>query len=1036
MDADRCTPPCVTVAIPHGGRLVVAGDLFLRAPATSASLSAATELSSAFMEMEHQGVLVVAGNLFDLSERPAGDLTAALRAHPRLSGALSEWLDSDDHRVILLPGTRDRAICYDSATMAEVAAMGFEVALSVDAEIETLSGVKRVRVEPGWRYDPLNAYGDPTDPRDTPIGHHALSDIFPMLTTAKSGWLSGLDRLADPAGLPRFVTSRLMYRRLGRYGWWLLVPFAVAALAHLPEVALFGGRLHDIARPLAEVAVSLALELVAIAVLLGIVNHRVWAGPGSALLGPPSERANDAARDAARDLVASGYCGLVTGHSLRAELVSLGDGFFANTGACAELLEERRALFGMPPVFVRDEQVSFVEIEAETGPSETGIRARLRLSSKQLSAGSLLERIAMGRPRPAMELKVVASFPLGASWPPIIDPTRHRKLIRRVAAAIVLLSGVLDLVTALVPFQVRGHLHPYLGYIPLGASEAAGAIDALAGVALLLLARGLRRGQRVAWFVSVGVELLTSLLHIVRGGEILPALFALAVLAGLLWTRDAFRGRYDPLSIRAGFLTLIGGALGVTTFTTLALFFGVAFYRRDHHHTTVRSLTVVSALHAAAYGLVGLNPVSLPEGVGDFLYPALLAVGIGLAAVALLLVFRPVVDHRLGRHSVDGEGPGEPAGWPSARTDGSAGAPVDDLSAQPGAWQGFERAHDIVTRRGGTLDYFALRSDKRHYFDRDSLVAYAIRSGVCLVSPDPVGPPEERERVWAGFRSFADERGWAIAVLAAGAEWIPIYRRSGMRDIYIGDEGIVDVRTLTLEGGTKKGLRQAVNRIAKYGYTISFHDPADLEPELACALRAVMTKSRRGGVERGFSMTLGRLFDPHDEGLLLAIASDPGGNPVAFCQFVPAPAIKGYSLDLMRRDGGDHPNGLFDFILVRTIEHLRGAGYERLGLNFAMMRAVLAGEAGGTISGKVERWFLRRMSDSMQIESLWRFNAKFDPEWLPRFVVWDSAEQSLSAALAIAKAESFWELPIIGRFLVPAPSPVPAGQVAGAGSEQ
>jgi lysylphosphatidylglycerol synthetase-like protein (DUF2156 family) len=84
-----------------------------------------------------------------------------------------------------------------------------------------------------------------------------------------------------------------------------------------------------------------------------------------------------------------------------------------------------------------------------------------------------------------------------------------------------------------------------------------------------------------------------------------------------------------------------------------------------------------------------------------------------------------------------------------------------------------------------------------------------------------------------------------------------------------------------------------------------------------------------------------------------------------------------------------------------------------------MMRAVLAGEAGDGLAIKVERWVLRHMSDSMQIESLWRFNAKFDPEWLPRYVVWDSAEQSLAAALAIAKAESFWELPIIGRFLLP-----------------
>ena len=155
-------------------------------------------------------------------------------------------------------------------------------------------------------------------------------------------------------------------------------------------------------------------------------------------------------------------------------------------------------------------------------------------------------------------------------------------------------------------------------------------------------------------------------------------------------------------------------------------------------------------------------------------------------------------------------------------------------------------------------------------------------------------------------------------------------------------------------------------------------------------------------------MTLGRIFDPRDEGLLLAVAHGPDGNPVAFCQFVPAPGIRGYSLDLMRRDQGEHPNGLLDFIIVRTIDRLRSCGDEHLGLNFATMRAVIAGEDGGGM----QRWLLRRMSDSMQIESLWRFNAKFGPTWLPRYVVWDAAENTLPMALAIARAESFWELPL------------------------
>ncbi len=141
---------------------------------------------------------------------------------------------------------------------------------------------------------------------------------------------------------------------------------------------------------------------------------------------------------------------------------------------------------------------------------------------------------------------------------------------------------------------------------------------------------------------------------------------------------------------------------------------------------------------------------------------------------------------------------------------------------------------------------------------------------------------------------------------------------------------------------------------------------------------------------------------------------------MGFCQFVPAPGIGGYSLDLMRRDNGDHPNGLMDFAIVETIRELEARGGDGLGLNFATMRAVLAGEAGEGVTQRVQAWMLRRMGDSMQIESLWKFNAKFDPDWQPRYAIYDAPENMLAVAIAVARAESFWELPVIGRFLTPA----------------
>jgi lysylphosphatidylglycerol synthetase-like protein (DUF2156 family) len=1046
MNADMvspCVAPLATFELPIRGRVIVASDLFLEAVPTPSSSAACQELAEALDAVEGPGAFVVAGNCFQLVPQPHGPAEApsgappgpveAFGAHGELRRALDRFLAGADRRAILLPGTRDRALCYDTSFAEAARSLGFSLALAVELDVQTASGSRRVRIEPGWRFDERHAFVDPTDPNDTPLGHHAAFELFPALAAGRSGWLDGVDRLQDPAGLPRFVASRLAYRRLGRFAWLLLVPIVVAIVARLPELWLFGvpSHLHGIARPLAQVLFTIAAELVALLGLLGLANHRLWSGPGSALLGPPSDRANDAAREAARELVGAGYAGLVTGHTLQAELGAVGRGFFANTGACGDVVEERRAVIGMPPVFMHDQQISFVEVEAGAE-----VHARLCLARRDAKAGTLLERLVV-RPKPPLELSVVASYPGGASWPPLADPMRSRRLVRRFAAAIVGLVGLADIASALVPPQVRGRLHPYLGYVPLGASAFAGALDALAGVALVLVARGLRRGHRLAWAVAVAVLAATSLLHLVREGQVLEAVAALAVLAGLVWARDSFRSRYDPPSLRNGLLTLLGGAFGVTVFVTLVIEISVTF-DKDH-----RSLPWTRAFLAAAERLVGIDSVSLPHAVTVFLDPALIAVGLGLAAVALLLAFRPVVDRaRVGRAPFAVLGWPGPAGSPSPGSLGAAlshsASPVPgepSFTRRGGAEVSpFDRARDVVIRRGsGTLDYFALRGDKQHFFDRDGVVAFAVHSGVCLVSPDPIGPAEERHRLWAAFRAFADEHGWTVAVLAAGQDWLPVYHHSGMRSLYIGDEAVVDVRTLSLQGGTKKGLRQAVNRIAKYGYTISFHDPATACPELAAELRSVMEKSRRGGVERGFSMTLGRIFDPLDRGLLLAVAHAPDGHAVAFCQFVPAPGIDGYSLDLMRRDPDDHPNGLLDFILVRTMEHLRESGRSRLGLNFAMMRAVLAGEAGDGISTKLERWVLKRMSDTMQIESLWRFNAKFDPEWLPRYVVWDSAEQSLVAALAIARAESFWELPLIGRFFVPsapsapsAPTPAPA----------
>jgi len=81
------------------------------------------------------------------------------------------------------------------------------------------------------------------------------------------------------------------------------------------------------------------------------------------------------------------------------------------------------------------------------------------------------------------------------------------------------------------------------------------------------------------------------------------------------------------------------------------------------------------------------------------------------------------------------------------------------------------------------------------------------------------------------------------------------------------------------------------------------------------------------------------------------------------------------------------------------------------------MRSILEGDSGDGVTQRVERWAIRRLSGVLQIETLWKFNAKYEPRWLPRYIVFDSAEQFVPVAVQIMRAESLTEVPVIGRLL-------------------
>ena len=981
---------------------MVVADLRLTREPGPAETTAVSEVAAAVEAATGPGVLVFAGNLFDSGGEPSG----ALAAHSRLASDISAYAAGQGRQVVVLPGDRDARLAWSQPCQVSVATqLGAQIALELDLDISTGAGERKVRIEPGHNLDHLSRFTDPRNPRESPYAQHLREELFPSMRQRQTGgrdagWLAGMEALEEPAALSRFVASRLVYRRLGRSAWLLLVPVVAALVLRLPGFALNSARRVDLTSRVGIAAIAALVEILLLFGLAVAALRRTSRALSALSLQEARVDPNDAARAKARDLVTSGHIGLITGHTCRPELTHLGAGFYANAGCGTEVVSEyptRIPGLGLPSVFLGHRQLAWVELEAGND-----LHLRLLHGRRDLPGATLVERAVASRPVSAtsgeLHADVVASWPQGKDWPVVTTVEVTDRRVRRLAALAVAVVGFLSLLSALAE-PLRGRLNVLRELFPLAIPETAASLTALGGIGLMVLARGVRRGQRRAWLVCEGLLIAVALLHVVKGVDVEEALIALGAGTFLWVYRSSFEAKTDTERVGRGVARVI--VAGVLTVLAGALSLQMSSWIQGPRR--VPRLSWWNAIRASLERMVGLSGVRLPERLDDFFSPAMATAAVGLLLALLFVVFRPVVQRQL-RHTLEKD---------------ATGATVRSLpSASSGS--DLERARAVVSRHGsGTLDYFALRPDKQFFFWGETVVAYAIYGSVCLVSPDPIGPVAERADAWRAFRRFVDEHGWALGGLGAGEDWLPIYRSTGMHDLYVGDEAIVRVSRFSLEGGRFKGLRQAVNRIAKYGYTITFHDPAGLDDALRCALEDVMTKSRRGDVERGFSMTLGRVFDSADAGLLLAVVHDPAGVPVAFCQYVPAPGIGGYSLDLMRRDDGDHPNGLIDFAVVETIRELQRRGLEGLGLNFATMRAVLAGEAGEGVTQRVQGWVLRRMGDSMQIESLWRFNAKFDPDWQPRYAIYDAPENMLAVAIAVARAESFWELPVIGRFLVP-----------------
>ncbi|MFF1681409.1 phosphatidylglycerol lysyltransferase domain-containing protein [Streptomyces sp. NPDC058256] len=564
------------------------------------------------------------------------------------------------------------------------------------------------------------------------------------------------------------------------------------------------------------------------------------------------------------------------------------------------------------------------------------------------------------------------------------------------------LVGLLDIAAGVFPRFRHSRMHTVAEVLPGALGPFAAALSLSTGVLLLLLAHGLRRRKRRAWRAAVVLLPAGAVAQFAYRHSLIGVAISLALLAPLLRHRSEFEALPDPRSrwrALANFVLMGAGSL-VLGLVIVSV----------HANRMIGSPSLADRITHVLYGLFGF------EGPLDYTGPTSWTVAVSLGALGLLtaittiyLAFRP--EHPAARLTEDDEA----------------------------------RLRALLDKHGGrdSLGHFALRRDKGVVFSPSgkAAVTYRVVSGVMLASGDPVGDVEAWPGAIERFMDEAKAHSWTPAVMGCsetgGEVWT---RETGLDALELGDEAVVDVADFSLAGRAMRNVRQMVKRIERAGYETRVRRVRDLsEGELDRIRRA--TEDWRGtDTERGFSMALGRIGDPADGDCLIATAhkaddgpgphagpgrcgeSGPSAEPGPYGSYGPYGDLKavlhfvpwgtdGVSLDLMRRDRSADP-GMNELLIVAALQAAPRLGIERVSLNFAMFRAALArGEkigAGPVL--RVWRSLLVFLSRWFQIESLYKFNAKFRPRWEPRFVVYGSSRDLPRIGLAAMQAEGFVSL--------------------------
>ena len=499
-------------------------------------------------------------------------------------------------------------------------------------------------------------------------------------------------------------------------------------------------------------------------------------------------------------------------------------------------------------------------------------------------------------------------------------------VVPRLLAATTFLAGAILIFSGATPAAAE-RLGWLVQVLPLPVIEFSHFFGSLAGVGLLILARGLWRRLDAAFHLAVVLLGAGALFCLLKELDVEEAVLLAAMLGALVASRRFFYRKASLFQER---------------FTT----------------PWIAAITLV-VVGSIVLGIISYGWPDISAGTFWRFSPGAQAPRFLRATTGVVVVLVIVAGTRLLKPAR--ARPGVPA-----EADLDAVAPI--VAAYP------EAAANL-----------AFLGDKALLFNdaRTGFVMYAVARRTWVALGDPVAPPEDVADLAMRFITACDKHGAWPVFYKVGMAQLHRYLDIGLSVAKLGEEARVSLGDFSLDGADRRSLRRAWRTAVKEGCSFEML-PAESVGAYLSELRAVSDAwlSAKRAREKRFSM--GYFADAYVRLFPTGIVRRNGAI-VAFANVWPSGCHEEIEVDLMRFAPGAPP-GVMRYALSEMMLWGKALGYRWFNLGMAPLSglqsstiAPLWHRMGTAAFGHGERFY--------NFQGVREFKEWFHPVWVPRYLV-------------------------------------------------